>query len=102
MENAQQKLLDKLSKESSINEIQNYIKKIMEIRGFNKEKSYTMKKIAQITYALSPALLVALTAQAKESKEQKNKNTFCHHQFLRFLIHELILCHLPLNVYLDL
>ena len=34
-----------------------------------------MKKIAQITYALSPALLVALTAQAKESKEQKNKNT---------------------------
>ena len=39
MENAQQKLLDKLSKESSINEIQNYIKKIMEIRGFNKEKS---------------------------------------------------------------
>ena len=38
MENAQQKLLDKLSKESSINEIQNYIKKIMEIRGFNKEK----------------------------------------------------------------
>ena len=39
MENAQQKLLDKLSKESSINETQNYIKKIMEIRGFNKEKS---------------------------------------------------------------
>ena len=38
MENAQQKLLDKLSKESSINEIQNYIKKIMEIRGFNQEK----------------------------------------------------------------
>ena len=34
-----------------------------------------MKKIAQITYALSPALLVALTAQAKEPKEQKNKNT---------------------------
>ena len=34
-----------------------------------------MKKLAQITYALSPALLVALTAQAKESKEQKNKNT---------------------------
>jgi hypothetical protein len=39
MENTQQKLLNKLSKESSINEIQNYIKKIMEIRGFNKEKS---------------------------------------------------------------
>ena len=39
MENAQQKLLDKLSKESSINEIQSYIKKVMEVRGFNKEKS---------------------------------------------------------------
>ena len=39
MENTQQKLLNKLSKESSINEIQNYIKKIMEIRDFNKEKS---------------------------------------------------------------
>ena len=34
-----------------------------------------MKKIAPITYALSPALLLALTAQAKESKEQKGKNT---------------------------
>ena len=35
MENTQQKkLLNKLSNESSINEIQSYIKKIMEIRGF--------------------------------------------------------------------
>ena len=39
MGNIQQELLKKLSKENSINEIQNYIKKIMEIRGFNKEKS---------------------------------------------------------------
>ena len=39
MENIQQDLLKKLSKENSINEIQSYIKKIMEIRGFNKEKS---------------------------------------------------------------
>ena len=31
-----------------------------------------MKKIAQITYALSPPLLVDITAQAKESKDQKN------------------------------
>ena len=39
MENIQQELLKKLSNESSINEIQSYIKKIMEMRGFNKEKS---------------------------------------------------------------
>ena len=39
MVNIQQGLLKKLSDKSSINEIQSYIKKIMEIRGFNKEKS---------------------------------------------------------------
>ena len=39
MEGIQQELLKKLSNESSINEIQSYIKKVMEIRGFNKEKS---------------------------------------------------------------
>ncbi len=39
MENIQQELLKKLSDESSINEIQSYIKKVMEVRGFNKEKS---------------------------------------------------------------
>ena len=38
MGNTQQELLKKLSNKSSINEIQNYIKKIMEIRGFNQEK----------------------------------------------------------------
>ena len=35
----QQELLKKLSDKSSINEIQSYIKKVMEVRGFNKEKS---------------------------------------------------------------
>ena len=39
MESIQQELLKKLSKESSVNEIQTYIKKIIEIRGFNKEKA---------------------------------------------------------------
>ena len=39
MENIQQELLKKLSDESSINEIQSYIKEVMQIRGFNKEKS---------------------------------------------------------------
>ena len=39
MESIQQELLKKLSNESSINEIQSYIKKVMEVRGFNKEKS---------------------------------------------------------------
>ena len=39
MENIKQELLKKLSDESSINEIQSYIKKVMEVRGFNKEKS---------------------------------------------------------------
>ena len=39
MVNIQQGLLKKLSDESSINEIQSYIKKVMEVRGFNKEKS---------------------------------------------------------------
>ena len=39
MESTQQELLKKLSNESSINEIQSYIKKIMEMRDFNKEKS---------------------------------------------------------------
>ena len=39
MESAQQLLLKKLSNESSINEIQSYIKEIMKMRGFNKEKS---------------------------------------------------------------
>ena len=39
MENIQQELLKNLSDESSINEIQSYIKKVMEVRGFNKEKS---------------------------------------------------------------
>ena len=39
MVNIQQGLLKKLSDKSSINEIQSYIKKIMEVRGFNKEKS---------------------------------------------------------------
>ena len=39
MESIQQELLKKLSNESSINEIQSYIKEVMEIRGFNKEKS---------------------------------------------------------------
>ena len=39
MENIQQELLKKLSDESSINEIQSYIKKVMDVRGFNKEKS---------------------------------------------------------------
>ena len=39
MVNIQQELLKKLSDKSSINEIQSYIKKIMEMRGFNKEKS---------------------------------------------------------------
>ena len=37
MESAQQLLLKKLSNESSINEIQSYIKEIMKMRGFNKE-----------------------------------------------------------------
>ena len=39
MVNIQQGLLKKLSDKSSINEIQSYIKKVMEVRGFNKEKS---------------------------------------------------------------
>ena len=39
MESVQQELLKKLSNQSSIDEIQNYMKKIMEMRGFNKEKS---------------------------------------------------------------
>ena len=39
MVNIQQELLKKLSDKSSINEIQSYIKKVMEVRGFNKEKS---------------------------------------------------------------
>ena len=39
MESIQQELLKKLSDESSINEIQSYIKEVMQIRGFNKEKS---------------------------------------------------------------
>lgn len=39
MENVQQELLKKLSAKSSLNEIQSYIEKVMEIRGFNKEKS---------------------------------------------------------------
>ena len=39
MESIQQELLKKLTDKSAINEIQSYIKKIMEIRGFNKEKS---------------------------------------------------------------
>ena len=39
MESIQQELLKKLSDKSSINEIQSYIKKVMEVRGFNKEKS---------------------------------------------------------------
>ena len=39
MGNTQQELLKKLSNKSSINEIQSYIKVIMEIRGFNKEKT---------------------------------------------------------------
>ena len=38
MVNIQQGLLKKLSDKSSINEIQSYIKKVMEVRGFNKEK----------------------------------------------------------------
>jgi len=39
MESIQQELLKKLSDKSSINEIQSYIKEVMQIRGFNKEKS---------------------------------------------------------------
>ena len=39
MESVQQELLKKLSDKSAINEIQSYIKKVMEVRGFNKEKS---------------------------------------------------------------
>ena len=39
MESIQQELLKKLSNESSINEIQSYIKEVMQIRGFTKEKS---------------------------------------------------------------
>ena len=39
MESIQQELLKKLTDKSSINEIQSYIKKVMEVRGFNKEKS---------------------------------------------------------------
>ena len=39
MESIQQELLKKLANESSINEIQSYIKEVMQIRGFNKEKS---------------------------------------------------------------
>ena len=39
MVNIQQELLKKLSDKSSINEIQSYIKKVMEVRGFNKEKT---------------------------------------------------------------
>ena len=39
MVNIQQELLKKLSDKSSINEIQSYIKEVMQIRGFNKEKS---------------------------------------------------------------
>ncbi|WP_336018339.1 MazG nucleotide pyrophosphohydrolase domain-containing protein [Fusobacterium polymorphum] len=39
MESIQQELLKKLTDKSSINEIQSYIKEVMQIRGFNKEKS---------------------------------------------------------------
>ena len=39
MESIQQELLKKLTDKSSINEIQSYIKEVMEVRGFNKEKS---------------------------------------------------------------
>ena len=39
MVNIQQELLKKLTDKSSINEIQSYIKEVMQIRGFNKEKS---------------------------------------------------------------
>ena len=39
MKDTQHELLKELSSTSSLNEIQSYIKSIMEIRGFNKEKS---------------------------------------------------------------
>ena len=39
MESIQQELLKKLTDKSAINEIQSYIKEVMQIRGFNKEKS---------------------------------------------------------------
>ena len=39
MKDTQQELLKELSSKSSLNEIQSYIKKVMEVRGFNKEKS---------------------------------------------------------------
>ena len=39
MESIQQELLKKLTDKSSINEIQSYIKEVMQIRDFNKEKS---------------------------------------------------------------
>ena len=39
MESVQQELLKKFTDKSSINEIQSYIKEVMQIRGFNKEKS---------------------------------------------------------------
>lgn len=39
MESIQEELLKKLSTKSSLNEVQSYIKKIMEVRGFNKEKT---------------------------------------------------------------
>ena len=39
MESIQQELLKKLTDKSSINEIQSYIKEVIQIRGFNKEKS---------------------------------------------------------------
>ena len=43
MVNIQQELLKKLTDKSSINEIQSYIKEVMQIRGFNKEKSSDKK-----------------------------------------------------------
>lgn len=39
MKDTQQELLKELCSKSSLNEIQSYIKKVMEVRGFNKEKS---------------------------------------------------------------
>lgn len=72
----QRDLLDKMTENSSVNEIQDYIKKVIELRGFNKESiQETMLLLLEETGELAKAIRKTATEMTVDVDKMQNYDT---------------------------
>jgi len=72
----QKELLSKITKESSVNQVQEYIKKVVELRGFaNQPIQETMLLLLEETGELAKAIRKTATKMSVDMDKVQNYNT---------------------------